>query len=61
MVDHYLFFHVKDSTFQNFIDAYVKPGSFVLDIGANIGTTITRMAAKVGDGGSVIGFEPNLN
>jgi len=60
VVDHYLFFHVKDSTFQNFIDAYVKPGSFVLDIGANIGTTITRMAAKVGNDGRVIGFEPNL-
>ncbi len=59
VVDHYLYYHVKDVAFNNFIENYVKPKYFVLDIGANIGTTVTQLAAKVGSEGYVIGFEPS--
>lgn len=59
VVDHYLYYSVKDASFNKFIEIYVKPGYFVLDIGANIGTTVTRLATKVGSEGYVIGFEPS--
>lgn len=58
VVDHYLYYSVKDVSFNNFIENYIKPGYVVLDIGANIGTTITRLARKLGSKGYVIGFEP---
>lgn len=59
VVDHYLYYYVHDTSFNNFIENYVKHGDNVLDIGANIGTTVTRLAAKVGSDGYVIGFEPS--
>lgn len=59
VVDHYLYYSVKDTSFNSFIDTCVKPGDFVLDIGANIGTTITRLASKIGAKGYAIGFEPS--
>lgn len=59
VVDHYLYFRIIDRPFNKFMDTYIHPGSFVLDIGTNIGTVITRMAAKVGKQGFVFGFEPS--
>lgn len=38
----------------------VRPGSTVLDIGANIGAHTLRLAQLVGDGGKVFAFEPTL-
>lgn len=59
VVDHYLYYSVKDVPFENFIANYVKKGDTVLDIGVNIGTTITRLARHVGENGFVYGFEPS--
>lgn len=36
----------------------VRPGQLVLDVGANIGTHTVVLARIVGDGGSVLAFEP---
>jgi FkbM family methyltransferase len=38
----------------------VRPGSTVLDIGANIGAHTLRLAKLVGDDGKVFAFEPTL-
>lgn len=37
----------------------LKPGSTVLDIGANIGMTVLNSARRLGPQGRVIGFEPD--
>lgn len=37
---------------------YVEPGAVVLDVGANLGTTVMSLARQVGDGGEVVAFEP---
>ncbi len=39
---------------------YLKPGSIVLDIGANIGAHTLPMARLVGDMGKVVSFEPTV-
>ena len=36
----------------------VRPGSVVLDIGANIGALTLELARQVGSGGKVFAFEP---
>lgn len=36
----------------------LKPGDFVLDVGANIGTHTVAFAKKVGGSGAVVAFEP---
>src|SRR5205085_8017524 len=57
VVDHSIYYSIKDASFDNFLDSYVKKGDIIFDIGANIGTTLTRLAIKTGDRGYVIGFE----
>ncbi len=37
---------------------YVKPGDHVIDVGANLGTTVLPLAKAVGPQGQVIAFEP---
>jgi FkbM family methyltransferase len=37
---------------------YLRPGMTVIDVGANLGTTVLPMARAVGQGGKVIAFEP---
>ena len=37
---------------------YVEPGHTVVDVGANLGTTVLSLAKAVGSTGSVIAFEP---
>lgn len=37
---------------------YVKPGDVVVDVGANLGTTVLPLAKAVGASGQVIAFEP---
>ena len=40
------------------LQAAVKPGMTVLDVGANVGWHTLRMAQRVGDAGRVVAFEP---
>ena len=37
---------------------YVKPGNVLVDVGANLGTTVLPLAKAVGTGGQVFAFEP---
>lgn len=37
---------------------YVRPGDVVVDVGANLGTTVLPLAKAVGASGQVIAFEP---
>src|SRR6516165_8785845 len=37
---------------------YVKPGNILVDVGANLGTTVLPLAKTVGATGRVIAFEP---
>lgn len=48
-----------DRKVSTIIDRFVKPGSTVLDIGANIGLVSLRLAKRVGPAGLVHAFEPN--
>lgn len=43
---------------SRFIEATVRPGDTVLDIGANVGFHTIRMASRVGSTGCVYAFEP---
>jgi len=38
-----------------------KPGDVVIDVGANIGSTLICLAQKVDPAARVYGFEPDLN
>ena len=42
------------------IDLFINPGDCVIDVGANFGTYTVRMADLVGDGGTVVAFEPYI-
>jgi len=48
--------HIEDC-----LISILKPGDVALDIGANLGYFSATMARKVGNGGSVIAFEPVPN
>ena len=43
----------------DFYKRFITPGSFCLDIGANVGDTTVPMALVTGKEGLVIGFDPN--
>ncbi len=43
----------------DFFRQFAHPGSFCIDIGANIGDTTVPMALAVGKAGLTLGFEPN--
>ena len=44
---------------KKFLEQVVKPGGFVVDVGANIGVLTIQAAKMVGKGGRVISIEPN--
>src|SRR5437868_14621637 len=43
---------------QRVIDAYIRPGALVMDIGANIGSHALLLARRVGLAGRAIAVEP---
>jgi len=43
----------------NFFKRFIKPGDFVIDIGANIGDTTVPMALAAGNNGLTLAFDPN--
>ncbi|MEL6601827.1 MAG: FkbM family methyltransferase [Cyanobacteria bacterium J06614_10] len=48
-----------DRKLTKLLQIFLRPGDTVLDIGANIGTTVLRSAHLVGPHGHVHAFEPN--
>ena len=48
--------HAKDMAFYS---RHIKPGSTVVDVGANMGFVTSMLASLVGPTGSVISFEPS--
>ena len=57
-VGHYLYFGFQDEGQEVLLDL-AKPGSYVLDIGTNIGSTLLLFADKIGEQGKVFGFQPD--
>ena len=51
-------FQLRDSS-VDFYRAVVKPGDFVIDIGAHLGDTTVPMALAAGKEGTVLALEPN--
>ncbi len=45
--------------FVGFFRNFIKPGDFVIDIGAHIGDTTVPMALAAGPSGLALGFDPN--
>jgi len=59
-IQHHLYFMGEyDSPSMRWLEANLKPGAVVLDIGANIGVFTLKMAELVGDSGKVLAFEPH--
>ena len=58
LMDWFIYFGFKDSA-RDELDAFVKPGQTVMDIGANMGEVSFTLAQKVGAQGKVISFEPD--
>ena len=52
-------FETPEPEFQT-LEKYVRPGDWVVDIGANIGHYTLRMSRRVGPAGRVLAFEPML-
>jgi len=50
---------IADENKIEFIKQFIKPGDFVLDIGANIGSTASIMGLCAGPEGTVLALEPN--
>lgn len=50
-------FHSAEQEYWK-LDRWVRPGDWVLDIGANIGRYTLRLSSLVGEHGRVIAFEP---
>ena len=48
--------HERDGDLA-FLEAYLKEGDFVIDVGSNIGETVLVAAQAVGTGGRVVAFE----
>lgn len=49
----------RDPDVMRFLRQWLRPGSVVLDVGANVGTYAIPLARIVGPAGRVIAFEPN--
>ena len=48
-----------DPALFRWVEAYVKPGSVVWDVGANLGLFSFAAAARAGSDGAVVAFEPD--
>jgi len=48
-----------DANMVSFFRKFIKPGDFVIDIGANIGDTTVPIALCAGAEGLTLGFDPN--
>lgn len=58
-IQHHVFFMgYYDLELSNWIKQNVKPGSFVFDIGANVGVFALLFSKRVGDTGKVFAIEP---
>jgi len=61
---HYYAWQLKRGTFRtserefDLLDQFVKPGDWVIDIGANVGHYTARLSQLVGEKGRVVAFEP---
>jgi FkbM family methyltransferase len=49
---------IEDEPEFNRLDQWVKPGDWVLDVGANVGNYAARLSELVQDAGRVLAFEP---
>ena len=58
-IDFAIYLGVFERQTRNALKALVKPGSVVLDIGANIGVHTMLLADLVGPSGRVLSFEPS--
>ena len=56
-IGHYLYFGFHDDTIEALF-SLCNPGSYVIDIGANIGWTLLNLG-KLSQYGRVVGFEPD--
>jgi FkbM family methyltransferase len=59
-IDFAIFIGVYERSTTKAIRRWVRPNSFVLDIGANIGAHTLQLARRVGSSGRVFAFEPTL-
>ena len=59
-IDFAIFIRVYERSTTKAIRRWVRPNSFVLDIGANIGAHTLQLARRVGSSGRVFAFEPTL-
>lgn len=57
-MEWFLYFRFSDDSMDNLV-RLTSPGDTVVDVGANIGSTMIPLAEKVGHRGRVIGFEPD--
>ena len=57
-IDLAIYLHVYQSVPKRVRDRWIKPGSLVVDIGANIGAFSLPIANDVGEGGCVVAVEP---
>jgi FkbM family methyltransferase len=58
LVDWAIFYELREAE-QEIYYRRVRKGGTVLDVGANVGSTLLRFAQAVGESGRVFGFEPD--
>ncbi len=52
---------VHEPSLDSLLSLCLRPGDTVIDVGAQIGITVTMAAVRVGEGGKVHAFEPNAD
>jgi FkbM family methyltransferase len=57
-MEWHFYYDFLDESISNLI-ALAEPGDHVLDVGSNIGATVLALCERVGETGSVVGFEPD--
>lgn len=57
-MEWHLYYDFVNDSVEN-LRPLCKPGDVVFDVGANIGAILVKLAEHVGQGGRVIGFEPD--
>jgi len=59
LIDHkVLFTGVYEASSNKILEKYIKPGSIVIEAGANIGTETLLLSRLAGNQGSIFAFEP---